>query len=144
MNTRVLVAAVAGGAAMFLFGFVIHGLILDPWLMKPNMIEYRGLTKDPPEWISLVLGNLVYAFLLAYIFDKWASIRTLAGGASAGATLMFLITLTMQLLFFAFMNLTKNLTPAIADVIGSIVLGALAGAVIGWTLGFMNKEVVTA
>ena len=37
MNTRVLAATVAGGAAMFLFGFLIYGLFLDPSVMKPNM-----------------------------------------------------------------------------------------------------------
>jgi hypothetical protein len=144
MNTRVIVATIAGGAAMFLFGFLIYGLVLDPMVMKPNMNVYAGLTKDPPDFIPLILANLVYAYLLALIFDKWANIRTLTGGATAGALLMFLITLTMQLFFLAFMNLSKNLIPSVADVIGSIVLGAISGAVIGWVLGFMNKEKAAA
>jgi hypothetical protein len=140
MNTRVLAATVAGGAAMFLFGFLIYGLLLDPTVMKPNMNEFAGLTKDPPDWISLILANLVYSFLLALVFDKWAGIRTASGGAIGGAIVVFLITLTMQLFFMAFMNLSKNYIPVIADVIGGTVLGAITGAVIGWILGFMGKE----
>ena len=144
MNTRVLVATVAGGAAMFLFGFLIYGLLLDASVMKPNMIVYAGLMKDPPDWISLILANLVYSFLLALVFDKWASIRTAAGGALGGAILVFLITLTMQLFNMAFMNLAKNFTPVIADIVGGTVLGAITGATIGWILGFMGRETVPA
>jgi uncharacterized membrane protein YagU involved in acid resistance len=144
MNTRVLVATVAGGAAMFLFGFLIYGLLLDASVMKPNMNVYAGLMKDPPDWISLILANLVYSFLLALVFDKWASIRTASGGAVGGAILVFLITLTMQLFNMAFMNLAKNFTPAIADILGGTVLGALTGAAIGWALGFMSRETAPA
>lgn len=144
MNTRVLAATVAGGAAMFLFGFLIYGLLLDPTLMKPNMNVYAGLTKDPPDWIYLILANLVYAFLIALVFDKWAGIRTASGGAVGGAILVFLITLTMQMFFMAFMNLTKNITPVLADIVGGTVLGALTGAAIGWVLGFMSSETAPA
>jgi hypothetical protein len=140
MNTRVLVATVAGGAAMFLSGFVIYGLFLDPTVMKPNMNVYAGLMKDPPDWILLILSNIVYSFLIALVFDKWASIRTAVGGAIGGAILVLLITLSMQLFFLAFMNLSKNYIPVIADVIGGTVLGAITGGAIGWVLGFMSKE----
>ena len=105
MLTRVLAATVAGGIAFFVLGFVIYGLILDPMVMKPNMKEYAGLVNDPPVWVPLVLGNLVNAFFLAFIFDKWASIRTFVGGLKGGAIVMFLVALTMQLIFSAFINL---------------------------------------
>src|SRR5262245_63761378 len=101
MNTRVIVAAIFGGATYFLFGFLIYGLLLDPLVMRPNMIEYSGLAKDPPAWIPLVLANIVQGFFLAYIFDKWAGARTWSAGASAGAIIMFLIALTIQLFFLA-------------------------------------------
>jgi len=138
MLTRILAATVAGGIAFFILGFVIYGLILDPMVMKPNMNEFAGLTKDPPSWIPLVLANLANALLLAYIFDKWG-VRTFVDGAKGGAIVSFLITLTIQLFFAAFMNLSKNYIPPLADVIGSIVLGAIVGGVIGQVLGMMNK-----
>lgn len=144
MLTRVLAAAVAGGAALFLSGFLIYGLVLDPMVMKPNMITYPGLMKEPPDWIPLILANLVNALLLAYVFDKWAAIRTFVTGATAGATLMFLIALAMQLFFAAFMNLSRNFTPAIADIVGSTILGAIGGGVVGAVLGIMNKDAAPA
>ena len=140
MLTRVLAATVAGGIAFFVLGFVIYGLILDPMMMKPNMKEYAGLVNDPPVWVPLVLGNLVNAFFLAFIFDKWASIRTFVGGLKGGAIVMFLVALTMQLMFAAFMNLSKNYMPAVADIVGSTIMGAIGGGVIAQVLGMMNKE----
>lgn len=139
MLTRVLAATVAGGITFFILGFIIYGLILDTMVMKPNMITYAGLMNETPVWVPLVLANMVNAFLLAYIFDKWATIRTFIGGLKGGATVMFLIALAMQLFFAAFMNLSKNYMPAVADILGSTVMGAIGGGVIGHVLGMMNK-----
>lgn len=140
MLTRVLAATVAGGVAFFFLGFVIYGLILDNMVMKPNMHTYAGLMNETPVWVPLILANLVSAFLLAYIFDQWAGIRTFIGGMRGGAIVMFLIALSFQLMFLAFMNLSKNYIPPLADILGSTVLGAIGGGVIGQVLGMMNKN----
>ncbi len=139
MLTRILAATVAGGITFFVLGFVIYGLILDERVMKPNMNTFPGLMNEMPNWIPLVLANLVSALLLAYIFDKWASISTFVGGLKGGAVVYFLIALSFQLMFLAFMNLHKNYIPMVADIIGSTVLGAIAGGVIGQVLGMMKK-----
>lgn len=141
MLGRILAATLAGGITFFIFGFVIYGLILDPMVMKPNLNpDAAKLMKDPPMWIPLILANFVSALLLAYIFEKWASIRTFAGGASGGAVVYFLISLSFQLMFAAFMNIATSYVPAVADVIGSTVLGAIGGGVIGLVLGMMQKQ----
>ena len=86
MLARVLAATVAGGVTFFILGFIVFGLILDPMVFKPNTSpETAKLMKDPPAWAFLVLGNFVAAFLLAYIFDKWATISTFVGGLIGGA-----------------------------------------------------------
>ena len=145
MLARVLAATVAGGIAFFILGFVIYGLVLDPMLMKPNMNpDAAKLMKDPPAFVPLVLANLVSALLLAYIFDRWAGIRTFVGGISGGAVVFFLISLSFQLMFAAFMNLMNGYIPPIADVIGSTVMGGIGGGVIGMVLGMMNKQPATA
>lgn len=140
MVTRLLAATFAGGITFFVLGFVIYGLILENAVMKPNMNTYAGLMNETPVWVPLVLANLVSALLLAYIFERWASISTFVGGMKGGAIVMFLISLSFQLMFLAFMNLHKNYIPPIADVLGSIVMGAIGGGVIGAVLGMMNKE----
>lgn len=141
MLTRVLAATVAGGIAFFILGFLIYGLLLDPMVMKPNMNpDALKLMNETPVWIPLVLANLVSALLLAYIFDKWAGIRTFMGGLQGGAIVMFLIALSFQLMFVAFMKMSNNYIPAVADVVGSTVMGAIGGGVIGQVLGMMNKS----
>jgi hypothetical protein len=141
MLTRVLAATVAGGVAFFVLGFVIYGLILDPMVMRPNMNpEMAKFMNEVPHWIPLVLGNLVLALLVAYIFDTWAGIRTFAGGAKGGAIIMFLMAFHIQLMFLAFMRMSDSLTPTIADILGSTVMGAIGGGVIGQVLGMMNKQ----
>jgi hypothetical protein len=141
MLTRVLAATVAGGITFFVLGFLLYGLVLDPMVMKPNMNpDAVKLMNDPPIWIPLVLANFVSAFLLAYIFDKWAGIKTFRGGLQGGAVVWFLIALSFQLMFLAFMKMSNNYTPAIADVVGSFAMGAIGGGVIGQVLGMMNKS----
>jgi hypothetical protein len=139
MLSRVLAATVAGGIAFFILGFLIYGLVLDPLVIRPNTSpEVLKLMKDPPVWVLLILGNFVAAFLLAYIFEKWATIRTFVGGLTGGATIFFLYALHTQLMFAAFMNMTSYV-PMIADIIGSTILGSLAGGVVGLVLGKMNR-----
>ena len=141
MLTRMIAATVAGGITFFVLGFVIYGLILDPMVMKPNMNpDASKLMIDPPNWVPLVLATLVSALLLAYIFDRWAAISTFVGGLKGGAIVYFLIALSFQLMFLAFMKMSNSYTPVIADIIGSTVLGALAGGVIGQVIGMMKKE----
>jgi hypothetical protein len=140
MSVRVLAATVAGGITFFVLGFLIYGLLLEQSVMKPNMNEFPGLMNEVPNWIPLVVANLVSAFLLAYIFDKWASISTFVGGLKGGAVVYFLIALSFQLMFLAFMNLHKNYIPVVADVAASTVMGAIGGGVIGHVLGMMGKN----
>ena len=140
MLARILAATVAGGVAFFVLGWVIYGLLLDPLVFKPNANpETLKLMKDPPEWVFLILANFVAAFLLAYIFDRWATIKTFVGGLIAGAIIYLIIALYMQLMFAAFMKITNGLMPIIVDIIGTTILGGLAGGVVGLVLGKMNK-----
>jgi hypothetical protein len=142
MLVRLLAATVAGGIAFFGFGFVIYGLVLDPY-MRTHMAVYPGLMKEPmPEMVSLVAANLINALVFAFIFDYWAGIRTFVGGLKGGAILMSLIVLSKNLEFIAFMNIWKDspIPMVVFDVIGATVLGALAGGVIGLVLGLMGRK----
>jgi hypothetical protein len=138
MNLRVLAATVAGGVTLFLLGWLVYGVLLESF-MREHMNQFPGLMKEPmPEMVPLILANMVAAGLMAYVFEYWATIRTFMGGLIGGAIIMFLVVLYIDLSFWAFMNLMKDLTGLVVDVVASTVLGAITGGVVGFVLGAMH------
>jgi hypothetical protein len=138
MNTRIIVAAVAGGAALFLLGFLVYGLLLEGW-MESQMVKHDGLMLTTPNWVTLIIANIVWALLLTLIFDRWATIRTFAGGLIGGAMVAFLVILNKDLMTVSFMNMFSSYTPVAVDVAAFTVIGALSGGVVGAVLGVMNE-----
>ena len=139
MILRVLAASLAGAVVFFGLGFVIYGVLLDAYF-KANMVAYPGLMKEPmPDMVMLFAWNFMMAFLFAFVFDKWAGIRTFVGGLKGGAILQLIVALIIQLQYLAFMNIMKGYLPSVVDVLAATVLGAIAGGVVGLVLGLMNK-----
>ena len=138
MNIRVLLATVVGAVTIFLLGYLFFGILLTPYTTAGE-IPYAGLRKVPPDMLLLVLKNIVQAFLLVYIFEYLAGIRTFLGGVKAGATIMFIITLSLNLSLLSIMNLHTGYTPNILDLAGETVRAALGGGVIGAILGYRHK-----
>ena len=73
MNTKLILATLAGGILYFLLGWLIYGVLLMDFSMA-NTTQYAGLMKDMPDLLVLFLGNLSFALLMAWIFQKWANI----------------------------------------------------------------------
>jgi hypothetical protein len=138
MNIRVLLATVAGAVTIFLLGYLIWGILFLPYT-KADEIQYAGLRKEPPDMLLLILKNIVQAFLLVYIFEYLAGIRTFLGGMKVGAIVMFLVTLSLNLSLLSIMNLHKGLTANILDVVGETARAAIGGGVIGAVLGYGLK-----
>jgi hypothetical protein len=139
MNIRVLLATVVGAVTIFLLGYLFFGILLAPYTTAGE-IPYPGLRKVPPDMLMLVLKNIVQAFLLVYIFEYLAGIRTFFGGVKAGAVIMFLITLSQNLSMLSIMNLHTGYTPNILDLAGETVRAAFGGGVIGAILGRGHKD----
>lgn len=134
MNNRVLLAALAGGVAMFFGGWVIFGMLLMNTMneMNPGM---AASSKEPMVMWALALSNIIWALFYALIFDRWAGISTLKSGAIAGAWMTAMIGLAFDLSLFSMTNMI-TLNWAILDILPNAVLGAVSGAVIGWVLGY--------
>lgn len=140
MIIRVLAGTLAGGIVFFFLGWLIFGLLLAEF-MKAHTINYIGLLKEPmPDMIPLAAANLAWSWLLAFIFEYWANIRTFVGGLKGGALIMFPIVLGINLQYLAFMNLHQGFTPLIVNVVASTVLGSIAGGVIGLVLGMVGSK----
>lgn len=141
MNSKVLLATLAAGIAAFLFGYLIFGILLAD-IYAANITVYEGLMKNPPDLLMIFISNLLLSFLLAYIFNRWASIRSAGEGAQAGFIIVGLIALSIDVIQFATMNLLTPLIIAI-DAVSNAIFGAFLGAIIGFVLG-RGKKVVSA
>lgn len=138
MKVGTLLAALAGGVVMFGLGFLFFGVLFAEFF-KANTIEYPGLVKDPPLIWAIFLFNLAWGWLIAFVLD-YGSRSGWAEGAKAGAIIMFVLGLGIDLEFHAFMNVHKALAPMIVHILIVTVMGAVSGAVIGLVLGYFSKK----
>jgi len=139
MNIRVLAATLVGGITMTLVGWLLFGIILASYF-KANMISYANLEKTPPDIIPLLLFNFAFAWLIAFVFDYWATISTFVGGLKGGVLIMLPIGIAISFKHMAFMNLYTGYVPVILDILIVGVIGAIAGGVIGLVLGMLGKK----
>lgn len=133
MNTqKFLIASLIGGVVFFLLGYLFYIVLLGSFFEGHSV--GTGYMKDPPDFLFIILGNLADGALLAYIFLKWAGIKTPATGAQAGAVIGLLMALAWDLLMYGTSNL-MDITGTLADVIVVTIMMAIAGAAVGWYLG---------
>ena len=138
MIARFIVSSVAGGIVFFVLGYLIYGMALAGFVAD-HTVTYEGLMKNPPDLIVLAIGNLVWAAMIAFVADYWASTSTPVGGAKVGGILMFFAVLAVDLQNQAFMNIFKGAAVVIiVDVVIVTVMGIIAGAVIGFVIGKMQ------
>lgn len=139
MITRIVLATLAGGIVMFVMGFLIYGILLDAFVKANMTAEAAKLLQDPPNLALLFASNLVFAWVLAFIFERWASIKTFVTGMIGGAIITASIALAIDLQLAATMNMMSGFLLILVDTLAVGVLGAVSGGVIGVVLGKMNK-----
>lgn len=134
MNTsKILLGGIAGGIVFFLLGYLFYGVLFMSFF-EANSGDLGKLMKETPTWWALILGNLFWGILLAFIFQQWASISTFVGGLKGGAVIGVLAALSFDLTQFATMN-GSTLTAVFVDVLIVTAMTALAGGVVGLVLG---------
>ena len=139
MKIGVLIAGMAGGLIMFLLGFLFFGFLFED-ASRANMVENPILQKNPPLVWAILLFNLAWGWLIAWVVDKthggWAE------GAKTGAIVMFVLAAGIDLEFHAFVNVRDALDPLLVHILIVTFMGIAAGAVVGFLLGFFNKKAI--
>ena len=134
MNTnRLLLGTLAGFVGYFMGGFVLYTMVFKDMLASSNP-GMAGVQSEP-NMLALVVGNLAAAFLLAYIFEKWAGIRSLTSGALAGATIGALIALSYD----SMINGTTTLMTwqgVFTDVLVYGLCSAIGGTLVAFGLSY--------
>lgn len=136
-STKLLLGTLAGFIGYFLSGFVLYTIVFEKALASsmPNMASVQAVE---PNMVALVFGNLAGGFLLAWIFEKWAGIRTLGTGAINGAVIGALITLSYDSMILGTTNL-MTWSGIFLDALIYAIASAVAGALVGLTLGYKRK-----
>ncbi len=136
MNSKkFLIGGIVGGILFFLLGWLIYGMLLMNFMTQHATAAAAGVMRPEAEWPwwAMIVGNMGLGFLVSYVLAK-ANVSGAAAGASTGAVVMFLVSLSYDFIIYAQMNL-YDLTGAAVDIISSAVIGAVVGAVVGWLNG---------
>ena len=133
-KNRVL-ATLVGFVVLFLLGYLFYGMLLMDFY-ETNSGTATGVMRDEADliWWALILGNLLQAYFLVYIFGNWANITTFGGGAKAGFILGLIMGFAMNLTMYATSNM-MNLTAALVDPFVAAIMMSITGGVIGVMLG---------
>jgi hypothetical protein len=138
MNTKAILAGLAGGVFAFFAGWLIYGMLLMDFMMSHTTM-YVGLMKEPPDFVFIIISNLVYGLFFAFIFHRWANVKTLAGGFMNGMIISAFIVISFDASMYAFYNLF-DMTAMGVDVVVGTIFGGLTGSVVGLVLGMGNKD----
>lgn len=129
---KLLIGGIAGGIVFFLLGWLVYGTLLTDFMRhNPGKIGLTG--RIEPDYLYLSIGQLLYGFLLAYIFLK-ANVHSIAGGIVTGAIVGGLMAAAVDFTMYGTtIILSKKLV--LADVLAAAVMAAIAGAVIAAVTG---------
>jgi hypothetical protein len=136
-TNKILLGGLAGGVTFFLLGWLVYGVLL----MGFSKANYNQCAMRPMEemvWWAMILSNLAFGFLLAIVFG-WSNTASAASGAKVGGVLGILISLSVDLSFYATSSMFSNFTAVLVDLVAFSAMSAVAGLVVGWVLGMGKK-----
>lgn len=131
MNTKLLLAIVAGFFWNFLGGWLIFGFLLADFMHID--IAYEGLMLNEPNLGGLAMFCLSNAILIALVANK-SGANNLKDGSITGLWVGLLAVLFFNGGVYAFMNLYP-ISHLIKDTLVSTVFYGINGAIVGLILG---------
>jgi hypothetical protein len=129
MSQRTVLAAVAGAITLFALGFLTYVILLADFFA-----DNGAATQEEPVFWAIIVGELVLASLITFIFSQWASISTFAGGLKGGAVIGAMLALGIGLIQFGAHGVL-TLNAVAADTVISLIRYGVAGGVVGLMLG---------
>jgi hypothetical protein len=133
---RLLIGTLAGFVGYFVSSFIFYGFIFNETLAKSNPV--MAATQLEPNFIKLAIAFLGAAFLLSYIFEKWAGIRNPINGAINGALIGGLVAFSYDFMGFATTNLL-TLSGVFWDILVYSLSSAAGGAAVAMGLNYKRS-----
>jgi hypothetical protein len=126
MNPRYIIACIATWIFVFVYEWLLHGVILQPLYMEtPDLWRTQADMCNHFQW--LVLGQIIFVFLFGYIFTKGYEGLGIAEGARYGWWIGLLLA-APNLVMYAVQPLPPLLV--IGWSVGGLIEGTLAGMVL--------------
>lgn len=135
---NVLITGLAGGIVFFLLGGLFYGGLLADFFSSNVPSGMENVAKEEVTLPMILLADLLLGLFLAYVFDKWASIRSFSRGAVLGMILCLGFSLNFNLIFSATTNMMTPVTSFVDICLGAFT-GAVVGGIMGLILGKLNK-----
>ena len=129
---KTLLAALVGGIIQFFLGWAIYGIALES-TFAPSEEMAKCIMKPFVMW-AMIVSCLAWGFMFAYIFAKWAGIKTFGTGAVAGAIIAALVSLSVDMSMFSFYSF-MSIQNIVIDIVAAAFISAITGGAIGWMLG---------
>jgi hypothetical protein len=134
MNAKTIIAAILAALAFFFLGWLIWGILLHS-----TMDQYANAScMKPMEELNmtlLIIANLIWGYVYAYIFSNWNGPKTFSSGLLPGALINVLIGLGIEMFNYTFTTINNSMTPMWINIIPNAVIGAIAGGLVCWWLG---------
>jgi hypothetical protein len=142
MNTRTIIAAIAGAVTSFLLGWLVYGILLKDYYASAY-VPYEGLMYEMPVLWAIFLGGLAHSFLMSWLFTRM-NIMTFTGGLQYGLIINFFLFLSQNLYMYASMNIFSGVSIVAIDILISTVFAGIISGVIALTLGKVGRPAVVA
>jgi hypothetical protein len=137
MNSKnFMTAGIAGGVVCFFLGWLVYGILLADYMTSNAPAQMAGMMRSEADmvWWALILGNLLSAFLLSYIFTRVGHVNTPAAGAKTGALIGLFMAGSFDLTMYGTMNM-MTMNCVWVDILASTTIMAIVGAVVAWVVG---------
>ena len=126
-----IIATVVNAIWAFMGGYLLWGIIADPYLAKQTRIS--GVMREAPDFMWLAIGCIVMAFAFSTIYSKWArGAHGITHGMEFGVWIGILMGLGSGLIDYATANilgLKGTAANALVYIVFFAVMGALASLV---------------
>ncbi len=135
MNTRPLLAALAGGLTLFVLGYISYAVLFASFFEVNAGSAVGAMRTETGDLMlhAILAGEITFAYLIVLIFSRAGLGDSLLAGTKAGAQIGFLVGLGINLVEYGALNI-GTLTSHAVDPLLYAVRWAAAGAVIAWIL----------
>lgn len=133
-STRMM-ATLVGFVVFFLLGWLLYGMLLMDFFSS-NAGSAIGVSRSESEmvWWALIVGNVLQAYFLVYVFDKMNNVKSFMAGLKAGAVIGLILGLGFNLTMYGTTNM-MNLTGTLVDPLVSMAMMGITGGAIGMVMG---------